>query len=119
VSDGRLQLDAGRRHRAALKDDPAALQEDHLRNIGSHTSDSPTPSKTAAARTGHWLERRLWTRLDPPDDPFTSSRGIGPRVEFEPGTEMRYSNTECDACYASPRLGDMAPKDFARCSVTA
>lgn len=87
MNDGRIALDDRvAKHVSQWKDHPEKSKIT-IRHLGSHTSglDEPKPKDQ-----GGWRQI-FWERQDPPDDPFSISRDR-PRVLFEPGTQIHYSN---------------------------
>ncbi len=87
INDGRIGLDDPvAKYVPEWKDRPEKSKIT-IRHLGSHTSglDEPKPKDQ-----GGWRQT-FWERQDPPNDPFSISRDR-PRVLFEPGTQIHYSN---------------------------
>ena len=92
IDDGRLSLDdPAARFVPAWAGDPRK-RKITIRHFGSHTSgieDAEQDEIPHNQLTG-W-KGDFWKRLEPPRDPFTTSRDCAPML-FDPGSQFAYSN---------------------------
>jgi CubicO group peptidase (beta-lactamase class C family) len=91
ITDGRIALDDRASKYIPQWDHPQKARIT-LRQLGSHTSgleDAEADDLPHEKLTG-W-KGTFWKRLDPPQDPFTTSRDMTP-VLAEPGATFQYSN---------------------------
>src|SRR5262245_12138700 len=92
LSDGLITLDdKAAKFIPQWKDDPRKSKIT-IRHLGSHTSgleDAETDNLPHEQLNG-W-KGDFWKRLDPPNDPFSVSRGRTPAI-FDPGSKLQYSN---------------------------
>lgn len=92
MTDGRIALDDPvAKYVPEWKADPKKSRIT-IRQLGSHTSgleDAETDRLPHSKLTG-W-KGEFWKGLDPPNDPFTTSRDKVP-VLFDPGKKLQYSN---------------------------
>jgi CubicO group peptidase (beta-lactamase class C family) len=92
LTDGRIALDDSASNYIPRWKDDARKARITLRQLGSHTSgleDAEADDLPHDKLTG-W-KGDFWKRLDPPHDPFTTSRDMTPVIEL-PGGKFQYSN---------------------------
>ncbi len=93
LNDGKLKLDMPVAELVpGWKSDPRKSKIT-LRQLGSHTSGvaDAEQDRLPHDKLSGW-KGDFWKGLDPPNDPFTIARDKAP-ILFEPGTDLRYSNT--------------------------
>jgi CubicO group peptidase (beta-lactamase class C family) len=92
LTDGRIALDDRAVTFAPQWRDEPRKSKITIRHLGSHTSgleDAEADNLPHEKLTG-W-KGDFWKRLDPPDDPFTTSRDRTHAL-YDPGAKLQYSN---------------------------
>ena len=92
ITDGRIALDDKAASYVPQWSSDPRKSRISIRQLGSHTSgiDDAEADKLPHDKLTGW-KGDFWKRLDPPADPFTTSRDRAP-ILFEPGERFQYSN---------------------------
>ena len=92
MTDGRIALDDKAASYVPQWNSDPRKSRITIRQLGSHTSgmDDAEADKLPHDKLTGW-KGDFWKRLDPPADPFTTSRDRAPLL-FEPGERFQYSN---------------------------